>query len=250
MMKPALIALAAALAFGAPADANAQEKTPETRDHRAQKKRKPRPDKGPVVRDHRDKDGVPSGRDHGVKGAVIRDHRDKDAKGSKDAKGAVRVNEKVMIDPNRAPGVLIRDHRMNKIDIKKRRAEYRVRAEARWTKRRAELAKDEADRLADYEKRREERIASREQRRSERRAAIRAAWEAKFLADAQVQAELELHARRVARINRLRRLAEIKDRGKLVIRIEVVAQHEDDRHTNHMQLLNTSFTANTNVNAQ
>ncbi len=250
MMKPAIIALAAAFALGTPLAASAQvekrdhrakKKQPETRDHRAKKKRKPRPaNKGPVVRDHRGKDKPkvkPVVRDHGPKGVVVRDHRDK---------GATAPNLKVgiKIDLKSKPGPVVRDHRDKKRAVAKTtRDQYRVRAEARWKTRRPQLAKKEAERRANYQKRREQRIASRAERRRKRRAEIRAAWEAKFLADAKVQAELERHARRVARINRLRRLAEIKDRGKLVIRIEIVSMREDDHHAERLELLKANFTA-------
>lgn len=119
--------------------------------------------------------------------------------------------------------------------------ERRKRAEQLWAERQRQLAKDRAAREAAMRKRWEERAATREQRRAERIAAIAARWQRAFLADEETQAELTLHAQRVAELERLRDLAEIRANGKLVVRIEMLLGREEQRHDRRMTALEASF---------
>ena len=87
----------------------------------------------------------------------------------------------------------------------------------------------------------EERAATRERRRAERIAALQAKWQRAFLADADTQDELTLHAQRVAELTRARDVAELSANGKLVVRIEVAQAREDQRHQQRMAALEASF---------
>ena len=119
--------------------------------------------------------------------------------------------------------------------------EERHRAEQAWAERQKLLAKDRAARLAAIEQRHRELDETREQRRAERAREIRAKWEAAFLADPDTQAELTLHAQRVAELTRMREVAELSGNGKLVVRIGVAQSREDDRHQARMTALHDSF---------
>lgn len=128
-----------------------------------------------------------------------------------------------------------------KIDREARRRERRARAEARWQERRAKLEADREARMKALAERRAELAATRAERRAKRLEELRAAWQAKVLADPQVQAELALHAERTARIQRALALAAAADRGELVVRLEIVADREDERHARRMKLLETTL---------
>lgn len=119
--------------------------------------------------------------------------------------------------------------------------EARKRAEAQWAERQRQLAKDRAARQAELDRHRQEWQASREQRREDRLREIRARWQAAFLADADTQAELTLHAQRVAEIGRMREIAELTENGKLVIRIGVAESREEARHQERMDALQAAF---------
>jgi hypothetical protein len=117
-------------------------------------------------------------------------------------------------------------------------------AEAAWIARQKELAaiaKDRAARDAWWKKHEEELEASREERREKRAAEIRAKWEGAFLADADTQAELALHAERVATLDRAKEIAELKSDGKLAVRIDVALGKENARHDQRMTTLQASF---------
>ena len=122
--------------------------------------------------------------------------------------------------------------------------ERREAAEAAWKTRQRELAKDRKAREAALRQRMEERQATREQRRAERVAAIQARWAAAFLADADTQSELTLHAQRVAELQRAQEVAEVSANGKLVVRIQMLQSREDQRHDRRMTALQASFNAN------
>lgn len=119
--------------------------------------------------------------------------------------------------------------------------EARRKAEAEWAERQRQLAKDRAARLAEFERRHQELVESREQRRAERLRELRARWEAAFLGDQDTQAELTLHAERVAELGRMREVAELSGNGKLVIRIGVAQSREDERHQERMSALHDAF---------
>jgi hypothetical protein len=121
--------------------------------------------------------------------------------------------------------------------------EQRKAAEAAWAARQKQLAKDRAAREAALRQMLEERAATRERRRAERIAALQAKWQRAFLADADTQDELTLHAQRIAELTRARDVAELSANGKLVIRIEVAQSREDQRHQQRMAALEASFKA-------
>jgi hypothetical protein len=119
----------------------------------------------------------------------------------------------------------------------KRRQERRKRARDRWLERRKRMAKTAKERREAFEAAREERARTRDERRRKRAEELRARWQRRFLAAPEVQAELALHAERKARLLRMRRLADIDAREKLVLRIEVLLDREDERHEARMELL-------------
>src|SRR5690606_28396871 len=88
-------------------------------------------------------------------------------------------------------------------------AERRKAAEEAWKARQRELAKDRAARLAALRERQAQRAATRAQRRAERIAALQRKWARAFLADPDTQAELTLHAQRVAELQRSKEIAEV-----------------------------------------
>ena len=126
-------------------------------------------------------------------------------------------------------------------EAKKIEEERRKQAEAQWADRQKQLAKDRAAREAAWRQREQEREANREQRRAEREAALRARWDRAFLADAETQDELTLHAQRVAQLTRMREVAELSSNGKLVVRAGIAAGREDERHDQRMAALKASF---------
>ncbi|MGN6108991.1 MAG: IPT/TIG domain-containing protein [Kofleriaceae bacterium] len=126
-------------------------------------------------------------------------------------------------------------------EAKRLEAERKRKAEEAWAARQKQLARDRAAREAAARQREEERIASREQRRTDRLEQLRAKWAREFLADPETQAELTLHAQRVAELERMREIAEIADRGPLAIRIDVARAREDERHEQRMATLQQLF---------
>jgi hypothetical protein len=131
-----------------------------------------------------------------------------------------------------------------KWDAKERKriaAEMRQRAEAAWKQRQAALAKDREARRAALEARERELAQTRAERRRERVEALRGKWEERFLAAEDAQVEIALHAERMARLDRMRRLAEADDRGNLVIRIDVAIERENQRHDLRMEAIKASF---------
>ena len=110
-------------------------------------------------------------------------------------------------------------------------------AEKWWKLRQKELAKAAADRekwlLAQEELLGRERA----QRREARRAEIMARWEGAFLGQAKVVSELNVHAERLARLNRALRLAEAGGNGKLAVRVRVLIDLENARHDMNMMAL-------------
>jgi hypothetical protein len=124
---------------------------------------------------------------------------------------------------------------------KQKDEELKKKAEAEWKARKATLAKNKADRLKALMEREEELANTREERRHQRIEAIRAKWEAAFLSSEEAQAEIALHAERMARLDRMRRLAEANDDGKLVVRIDVAIERENGRHDTRMETLKANF---------
>ncbi len=128
-------------------------------------------------------------------------------------------------------------------EAKRMDEERRKAAEAAWNERQKQWAKDKAARENMWKQRWQEMEANREDRRRRREEEIRAKWDAAFLADADTQAELTLHAQRVAELARAASIAEVNANAKLGIRIQVAQQREDDRHNQRMTALKAGFSA-------
>jgi len=119
--------------------------------------------------------------------------------------------------------------------------EARIKAQQDWDARQRALAKDRAARQAAFERWQRDQEESREQRRQDRLRELRARWEAAFLSDPDTQAELTLHAQRVAEIVRMREIADLSSNGKLAVRIGMVSSREDQRHQDRMSALHDAF---------
>jgi hypothetical protein len=126
-------------------------------------------------------------------------------------------------------------------DARKADEDRRKAAEAAWNARQTQLAKDRKARETAWQQHQQELDATREQRREQRMAEIRAKWEASFLADADAQAELTLHAQRLAQLQRAKDIAEVKSDGKLAVRVDVAVSRENDRHDQRMTALKDAF---------
>ncbi len=122
-----------------------------------------------------------------------------------------------------------------------KRPVWRTDAEKRWTERRRHFAKSEAERLAALQAEEAQLAATREQRRQERIAARRAKFEADFLAAPDTVVELELHADRMARLQRMLRLASADDMKGIGVRVEIAIARENSRHDMRMNDLRAAF---------
>ena len=122
-----------------------------------------------------------------------------------------------------------------------KRPRWRTEAEKRWKERRKKFARSEAARQAALQAQEEQLAATREQRRKQRIAARRAKFEADFLADGDTVAELELHADRAARLQRMLRLASAGDMKAIGVRVEIAIAREDARHDARMKDLRAAF---------
>ena len=119
--------------------------------------------------------------------------------------------------------------------------ERRKAAEAAWASQVAKANHDRAARQAEVDRREGEWESTREQRRMAREKEIKAKWDNAFLADGDTQAELTLHAQRVAEITRMRDVVEVTGDQKMGVRIEAASSREDYRHDARMQALHDSF---------
>ncbi len=128
-------------------------------------------------------------------------------------------------------------------EAKRIEAERIAAAQASWNASQARFAKDQAARQAALDTEIAQREANREQRRAARAAEIRAKWQAAFLADADTQSELTLHAERVAELTRAKDVAGVTANAKLGVRIDVATARENDRHDQRMTALQTAFAA-------
>ncbi len=127
-------------------------------------------------------------------------------------------------------------HERDRWNDQRRRA-----AERWWVERQRRLARSAAER-EERMRAEEDRLArERENRRRHRRASLRARWKQQLLAREEVRAELSLHAERTARLDRMLRLAELEDEGRLVIRIRLLLDYEDARHAQRMGDLETVY---------
>jgi Ni/Co efflux regulator RcnB len=128
-----------------------------------------------------------------------------------------------------------------RVERRKIEVERRRKAEAYWARRQKELGRDRAKRRAWLERRERELAADRARRQAERRRALRGKWQREFLRDPETRAELALHSERIARLARMRRLAEANGSGKLVVRIEIAMDRENTRHERRMDTLKAGF---------
>ncbi len=78
---------------------------------------------------------------------------------------------------------------------------------------------------------------TRKERRQERRAKIKEKWGEDVLKRPAVRAELKIHARRVARLNRIRALAKADGKDAVVERVDKILAKENSRHDKHMETL-------------
>jgi hypothetical protein len=128
-------------------------------------------------------------------------------------------------------------------EAKRMEDERRKAAEAAWATREKELAKDRNARETAWKKKWQEMDANREDRRRRHEDEYRAKWEAAFLSDGDTQAELTIHAQRIADLGRAAAIAEVNANGKLAVRIQVAQQRENDRHDQRMAALKAGFSA-------
>jgi len=128
-------------------------------------------------------------------------------------------------------------------EAKKIEAQRMAAAQAAWAASQAKLAHDQAARQAALDAEYNQRETDRESRRAQRMEEIRQKWQAAFLSDADTQAELTLHAQRVADLARAKDLAGVTANSKLGVRIDVATQRENDRHDQRMAALKTAFDA-------
>ena len=126
-------------------------------------------------------------------------------------------------------------------DAKRADAERQHAAEALWKDRAKTIAKDRAARDAALVKQEHDLEASREQRRVQEVTDVRTKWQQPALVDPDVQAELTLHAQRVADLERMDRLAAARNDGKLVVRVQVVIAKENERHQQRMTTIQAAF---------
>jgi len=109
--------------------------------------------------------------------------------------------------------------------------------------RRDEAKEKREDRRDEAKERREEKredADERREKRQERRRAhvedLRKRWGDSLVHPA-LRAELKVHARRIARLNHMRRLAEKAEKPKVVERIDKLIEKENARHQKHMDTL-------------
>jgi hypothetical protein len=121
--------------------------------------------------------------------------------------------------------------------------ERRKAAEAQWADQQKRWAKDRAAREAEFHKHEQELETTREQRREQREQELRAKWNAAFLADADTQDELTMHAQRVAQLERMKEVAQLSADTKIGVRVDVATQRENDRHQQRMAALQAAFQA-------
>lgn len=115
----------------------------------------------------------------------------------------------------------------------------RKEAEKDWKERKIE--KDKAKRDAELAAAEAEAEKTREKRREDELNGIRKAYERAFLADPATVAELQLHAERTAKLQRIQALAADANDEKLGIRAGVDIKREDSRHDQRMAALKAAF---------
>jgi hypothetical protein len=122
-------------------------------------------------------------------------------------------------------------------DAKRADADREHAAESAWKDRQKAISKDRAARDKDLAKQEHDLEASRDQRREKEATEVRARWQQPALYDPDVQAELTLHAKRMADLERMDRLAAARADGKLDVRVQIAIAKENDRHQQRMTTL-------------
>jgi hypothetical protein len=102
--------------------------------------------------------------------------------------------------------------------------------------RREERREQRKDRAEERAEDRKERVEARRERRRERAEELRARY-GRALGEPAVVAELRVHARRMARLHTLRRVAEKEGKTALLPRIDKLIEKERARHQRHMDAL-------------
>jgi hypothetical protein len=120
---------------------------------------------------------------------------------------------------------------------RKERAEER---RERRDERRKERAEERKERAED----RKDRAERQRERHRERAEELRARY-GRLLGEPAVQVELRLHARRMARLQTLRRVAEKEGKTALLPRIDKLIEKERTRHQRHMEVLKSRGAAAT-----
>jgi hypothetical protein len=113
--------------------------------------------------------------------------------------------------------------------------ERRQRREERREQRK-ERADDRKERADGRKEDKKERFEARRERRRQRAEELRSRY-GRLLAEPAVAAELRVHARRMARLNTLRRVAEKEGKTALLPRIDKLIEKERARHQRHMDAL-------------
>ncbi len=81
--------------------------------------------------------------------------------------------------------------------------------------------------------------ASRQTRRTERREALKEQWGDDVLKRPAAQAELKVHARRLARLYRMRTLAKEANKDAVVTQVDKLIEREKTRHNKRMDTIKT-----------
>ena len=127
------------------------------------------------------------------------------------------------------------------MDVKRAQSSRQLAAENMWKDRQKTIAKDRAARDAALVKQEHDIETSRDQRRTQEIAEAHMKWQPVALSDPEVQAEMTLHAKRAASLDRIDRLATARGDGKLVVRAQVAISEENERHQQRMTTLQNAL---------
>ncbi len=95
-------------------------------------------------------------------------------------------------------------------------------------------------RLEKLKKRLEERRQTRDERREKRRNELKKKWGDIVSTNVRARAELRRHSWRMARLNRIKALAEVDENTKIVERVEKLIEKEQQLHQKHMDKIAAS----------
>jgi hypothetical protein len=125
--------------------------------------------------------------------------------------------------------------------IKAQQDAEKAAAETEWKGMHKQAIKDEKARDAELAQEQADLDKSREERREKYYADLKAKFNAAFLEDANTIAELQVHADRLARLDRIQRLVASEGDDKLGVRVTVDIKRENDRHDRRMAALKAAF---------